>query len=370
MNLLFVIDNLGPGGAQRQMINLARGLAGRGHKVTFFVYYEDSHYKKMLDDVSIPIIIYRKKRKYDLSPIVKIHEMILKNKYDITLSFLDTPNFYAEIAHLGVNATKLVVSNRLAFPNGKISIRERLMLEGHRIADRIVTNSYHNRRQIEEKFPWSRRKIQTIYNGCDLDTFRPVAVRDFKKDGVLSLVVVSSVSFKKNSINLAKAIDICKRQYKINVCVTWIGETYISGQGIVPFEKTKEFLENANLGMYWHWEGVKDKIFDHIVKHDALIHPSYYEGLPNSVCEALSCGKPVLVSNVCDHPILIRDGVRGYLFDPHSPMSIANSIVRMYNSTEEEYCDMCRNARFFAEKNLSISKYVEAYEDLFLSLID
>ena len=35
---MFVIDNLSSGGAQRQMANLAAGLVGRGHKVSFFTY--------------------------------------------------------------------------------------------------------------------------------------------------------------------------------------------------------------------------------------------------------------------------------------------------------------------------------------------
>jgi glycosyltransferase involved in cell wall biosynthesis len=63
-------------------------------------------------------------------------------------------------------------------------------------------------------------------------------------------------------------------------------------------------------------------------RHDALIHPSLYEGLPNAVCEALAAGLPVLISNVCDHPLLVVEGERGFLFDPSDPLSIAMSIER------------------------------------------
>jgi len=51
-----------------------------------------------------------------------------------------------------------------------------------------------------------------------------------------------------------------------------------------------------------------------MVEHDAFVHPSFYEGMPNVVCEALAAGLPVLVSDVCDHPLLVEKGVQGFLF--------------------------------------------------------
>lgn len=49
---------------------------------------------------------------------------------------------------------------------------------------------------------------------------------------------------------------------------------------------------------------------------DALILPSYYEGLPMCILEAMSYGKPILASNVGSIPEIVRHGVNGYLFEP------------------------------------------------------
>src|SRR5262249_30735572 len=62
---------------------------------------------------------------------------------------------------------------------------------------------------------------------------------------------------------------------------------------------------------------------------DAVVLPSFYEGLPNSVCEAMSCGRPVLASRVSDMGNLITDGDNGFLFDPHSPTEMADAIVKL-----------------------------------------
>ncbi len=54
--------------------------------------------------------------------------------------------------------------------------------------------------------------------------------------------------------------------------------------------------------------------------------PSYFEGLPNAACEAISCGLPLIISDVCDNKILV-DKLNGYLFDPYNPKDIAKKII-------------------------------------------
>jgi len=72
MKLLFVIDNLGSGGAQRQMINLARELKTRGHHVEFFVYYPHDHYLPLLDEVGIPVHFHLKTFRYSIAPLFEV----------------------------------------------------------------------------------------------------------------------------------------------------------------------------------------------------------------------------------------------------------------------------------------------------------
>ena len=97
---------------------------------------------------------------------------------------------------------------------------------------------------------------------------------------------------------------------------------------------------------------------------DALIHISLFEGLPNVVCEAFIAGRPVIASNVCDHPLLVEDKVRGILCDPLSVESICSAIQRFVNLTSEERHNMGNNARRYAEQHLSAERMVSEYEKL------
>jgi glycosyltransferase involved in cell wall biosynthesis len=363
MKLLCVIDSLGSGGAQRQMVSLARGLKTRGYDIEFFIYYAENHYQPLLVESNIPVHLHLKSSRYSVAPIIGLRRLIRNRRFDIVISFLDTPNLYAEIANLGIGGAKLVISKRSSYPQGKLTLQFRIIQEFHRFAHAITVNSHHQRERMEGEFYWMRKKILTIYNGVDLDVFRPVYTRK-KSVNNLSLVAISSVSFNKNTLNLAKALVICKEKYKIQVTVNWIGVQQVSDEGTRPTDETNSFLNKSGLSGYWKWHGVRNDISQVLVSHDALIHPSYFEGLPNVICEALACGRPVLASRVCDNSNLVQEGVSGFLFDPDLPADIAQTINKFNTKTLPQRDEMGKAARKYAEKHLSCDQFVSKYEEL------
>lgn len=67
----------------------------------------------------------------------------------------------------------------------------------------------------------------------------------------------------------------------------------------------------------------------------ALIMPTQcYEGFPMTVAEAFSVGTPALVSDLGNAGSLIKQGVTGMKFNPHSPKSIADTVARFLEDTD------------------------------------
>jgi len=128
-------------------------------------------------------------------------------------------------------------------------------------------------------------------------------------------------------------------------------------------------IERSGLSGQWEWLDQRTDIAELFGRHDVLVHPSYGEGLPNVVCEAMACGRPVILSDVLDHPRLVTDGVNGYLFDWRDPAQLADKIKAFGELAPDERRRMGERGRAFAEKNLSLARYVGEYDELLSGLV-
>ena len=75
----------------------------------------------------------------------------------------------------------------------------------------------------------------------------------------------------------------------------------------------------------------------------------------------MSCGLPVLCSDVCDNPKIIQDGENGLLFDPHSVEDIADTIIRFINLDIDTKKTMGEKSRQIALSLFSPNAFVEKY---------
>ncbi len=88
---------------------------------------------------------------------------------------------------------------------------------------------------------------------------------------------------------------------------------------------------------------------------DIVIIPSYTEGAPAVLFEAMACGRPVIATCVGQIPVLIRNNINGILFDPGNSKQLADA---MYSVTKNENLlkEMARNAEKMVRH--TASKYV------------
>jgi len=364
MRLLFVIDNLGSGGAQRQMANLALELSRRRHKVELFVYYPQyDHFAGRLHDAGIPIHSRSKRGRFCLAPILELRRLVKRHPYDAMLAFLPTPSFYAEMAHMRVRGMPLIVSERFMYTSESLPPATWVLQQAHRLADHVTVNSHHQRERMERMFPWMRGRLTTIYNGVDLARFAPQWDSN-GYSGRLRLLVLSSVVPKKNVVGLVRAFARYRELYGDTCTVRWAGQVTSDSVSRKEFAEADRLLSDLGLRDQWEWLGERKDIPELLDSCDALIHPSFYEGLPNAICEALACGKPVLASAVCDHPHLVQEGITGFLFDPGNADDIAHAIHSCHLLSVEGRVRMGRKARQYAERELSLDSCGRRYEEL------
>lgn len=96
-----------------------------------------------------------------------------------------------------------------------------------------------------------------------------------------------------------------------------------------------------------------------------LIVPSFIEGVPVIVLEAMACGTPVLATPVGSIPDVIKDGETGFIMENNSPECIAQNIIRALNHPNLE--EITRNARALVEREYTYEASVEGYRNILAS---
>lgn len=96
-----------------------------------------------------------------------------------------------------------------------------------------------------------------------------------------------------------------------------------------------------------------------------VVIPSFTEGLPNVLLEAMSCGTAVLASAVGGIPEIVKDGVTGFLLAGNSPKEIAGRVLEVINE-DELLQTVTENALALVREKYSFQASVGRYKGIFL----
>jgi glycosyltransferase involved in cell wall biosynthesis len=335
MKILLFIDSLGSGGAQRQLVGLSLGFKEKGHDVTFLTYHSNNFFKPFLieNEISLKTIVETN----PIKRLFKIRLFIRKNKPDAILSFLETPSFISEIAGFPKKKWILIVGERDADPQIPKSLKLRFYRLFHIFADFVVANSNENIKLVRQANPLIKAdKCKVIYNMVDLKKWTPLKTYLPGKNKKFKIIVSASHQYKKNLIGLVNALILLTKQERDYLSIDWYGdkviEPYVDQSLPLALAKIYENGINGVINFY----PATSQILEIVQQADAVALFSFYEGLPNAICEGMSLGKPIILSNVSDNSNLVYENKGGFLFNPKEPESIAGAIRKLINLSNEE----------------------------------
>lgn len=344
MKVLCVIDSLGSGGAQRQLVGLAIGFKERGHVVSFLVYHNLNFFEGTLEQAQIPVYAVIESNYF--KRFLKMRKFIRKGNYDSVLSFLDAPNLICELAGLPNRKWNLIVGERSANPAILKSLKLRAFRWLHLLADYVVANSHENIKIVRKINPLlPPKKCQVIYNMVDLEKWKPSENYFPRKTGKFILVIAASHQYLKNLNGLINAVNLLEIDLKNNLEVNWYGDERDDS-------KTKgiELILQKKLGSIIKFYPASITIEKAMQKADAVGLFSFYEGLPNSLCEGMACAKPIIATDVSDVNLLIENGKNGFVVKDLSDLTIRNSLTELLNCSNNDLMRLGKNGRMKAEK--------------------
>lgn len=354
MKITFVTESLGSGGAERQLVGLAVMLKQRGYDVFVLTYYREDFYKSVLDDNNIQNEVCDEALNRYMRFITLTHK-INKINPDITISFLPGSNVALGLAkRIGLLQSKLIVSERNYTWNW--TFKTKFYFSLYRKADAIVTNSKAEAENIKVTFPHYTPKLYAIQNFVDSETFKPQV---HEKNNCFKIMIVARIINYKNVAGLIFAASVLKKNGYL-IKFDWYGNDYHDNYS----SYVKDLILKEKLSATFRIKEPVKNIQDYYPMYDAFCLPSFKEGYPNVVVEAMSCQLPVLCSNICENPVIVENNVNGLLFNPHDINDMVSSIKKMYSFTEIQRREMGRRNREKVIRNNSIDTFTDKYVDL------
>ena len=349
--ILCFIDNLGAGGAQRQLVGLTQMLAEREYNIEVCTYQNNNFFRENIESHGIKCVQFGD----EFTPKWKLFRMLYKHfkesNPDVVISYLERPCMIACAFRMLGLKYKLIVSERNT--NTSFSKQEWVRFQMFRIADHVVPNSHSQAEFIKEHCSFLSKKITTITNFCSFLEYEP---EKRERKSVPEIIVAASIWPPKNTLGFIEAIHILSMKER-NFHVSWYGLVDESPY----YRECRDKIEKLGLSDYISLLPKTKNLAEKYREADYFCLPSFHEGTPNVLCEALCMSLPSICSNVCDNPIYVKEGINGFVFNPKDPDDMALKIEKLLSLSDAEYQNFSSSSRSIAEENLSENIFIEQY---------
>ena len=339
MTIMFLIRSLDwYGGAQRQLVNLANGLARAGHNVIVVTYYPDVPLERELKEAGVEVRSLAKRSRWDLlRPVVRFIRLVRKVQPTVLHGYLSTANILTVIAKACCPPLKVVWGLRASnmhFEEYDWLHKTSFLIERvlSRFADLIIVNSYAGRDHYGS-FGFPVGKMIVIHNGIDTARFQPdkeagKAIRNQWGIGEGEQVVCLTGRLdpmKGHATFIKAAALLSQRRTDVRfVCV---------GQGPDDYKHALQALvKREGVADRMVWAGCFYDMRPVYNACDVVVSSSVWgEGFPNILAEAIACGIPCVATDVGDSSLLFA-ATTGRLVPPGDPAALAKAIEAVLES--------------------------------------
>ena len=367
INVLFVVMHLKGGGSERLVHNLALKLDRKFFNPSIAYFFEDGALKEF-SKYEIPLYHVPKNKRFDISTIKGIGEIIRKNNIHIVNAHHFMPMVYSFYGSKVKNNCKLIYTEHAKSEVDKILWKWQ-KIGGYLLnrSDAAVGVTGEVSEAIHNKFKLHSSKVFTIKNGVDLNAYRDSNNKEkLKKElGIAEdekvIGIVANLKRIKNHFFLLKAFEkLTKKNNKVKL--------FLVGQG---FENDPENTEEE-LRIFVDKNGLKEKVLflgyradipDLLNIMDIFCLTSFKEGLPISLIEAMAAGLPIVGTDVEGIRDVISHNKNGFLIQLDDMDGLRSALQKLLH-------DESLRQRFAQESKLiartySLGQCVSEYENLF-----
>jgi len=338
LRVLFAVDSRFPGlgGAESQALKLAGALRDRGVMVEFVTprVLRSQALSESVQGFTVHRIDYPHIRWVgSLFLMALFARYLLRNRDRFDAVHIHITHLLAAAAGFARRWSGVPVTTKISgfyeFEGGVLDQRTRwmplnfLIRRGLRRVDHIQTISQQTRDKLLEA-GFSNKQIKFIPNGIDASVV-PVRVPDSNVTTIGYCGRLRTVKGVHVLLDGFAQVLASRPGQKLHLVIAGSGETLVELQ-----EQALRLGISENV----EWLGLIEETAEFFQRLDIYVQPSFAEGLPNSVMEAMVAQRPVLASNIGGNNDLIEHGVSGLLFNAGDSNSLAQQLIRYLDDSQ------------------------------------
>jgi len=361
-----VIDNLNPGGTQRQLLELLRYINRDRLSITVINLEADKNLLgEEIENLQVELINIHHRGFFNIKTIFQLIKLFRVCRPDIVLTYLFTADCYGRLAAKLAGVSVIISSVRSTDPWQKWYHRltEKILAK---ITDKIIANADVIKHSLCRNKGIPEDKIEVVYNGIDLkrfDNITPSSVIREKYNIPQQAIVVGMVSrfsFEKDYDTFLKAAEEILAKYN---CY------FLAVGGGKQLDEYKQKIKNSPYRDRIIFAGYQKDIPSFINAMDICVLSSHHEGCPNVILEYMASGKPVVATDVGGVKELIQDGATGFLVPAHNAEVMADKIMSLI-SDEKLRKAMGQVGRRLVEDKFTVEKMVSNTEKILQDFTD
>jgi len=202
-----------------------------------------------------------------------------------------------------------------------------------RKADRIATVSEYTRQDLVKRYNCDYNTIDVVYNGAH-SIYHPLKpnevslVREKLSAGCPYFVFVGLIHPRKNLKNILLAFESFKKKTTNKFKFVVVGEKKWWNEDLDKVYQSMEYKDDVVFLGRLHIKELQQVLASAF----ALLYASFFEGFGIPILEAMTCGVPVITSELTSMPEV--GGEAALYANPFSHQSIAEKMLELYNSND------------------------------------
>ena len=366
--VLHLITRFLAGGAETTTINALEALRTSSHEYDLRLgtgVSNDPDRLTRLEEDGIDTVVFKSIRHYNpfaaVVAVMSVARYLQKEKIDVLHTHSTEAGiigrFASRVANVPVVIHEIhgdpISPDRNSVLNALISWLERVSTTGD---TNFIVKSKNIKQTFLDRGIGTPSQYTTIYHGVDLEKFRtadPICDSD-----VPIVLFVGRLSEGKGLLDLLTAASQINDDYQFRLL--------IAGEGPLA-DKIETQAKSLGINELVELLGYREDVPALMSSADVLVLPSYREGTPRVITEALAAGTPVVSTAIAGIPDQVSDGETGFLIEPGDVEKLAGNI--------QELLDLSRkNGNISRKASESVSKFAKGeaqdrYRELYSVLL-